>query len=538
MNRNDATISRPIAVASLALLSLALFLPSLRGAFVWDDHALIAAAGDDSRTGLLSGLIAPYWTPASHPQDVATYVRPVTTLSFRIQEALFGPSPAWFHLFNVLCHVLNVWMVFAITDRMTRHRRASVMAAAFFALYPLQVEPVAWISGRTDLLACLFGLAALLTHRRARGLDRWSAGAGLLLLLSIGSKEVGWAFLPLAVWQARIPQALDDRPVSSPKAGLDGRPREPRTPVAATAMGAAPRRWIPVAAAALLGVTVRLASLKHGAMPPIGGDSPPWTIPLRAATSAGHYLLMLLWPWNPSVLPAGRALAPPSSPLLWAGLFTMLSVPIVAWRLRTRDPVISFGLGWVALALVPVLNIIPLSAPSPVAERFWYVPLAGMAILVARGLDRLLAWAARSNGKMERGIRGAILSGMSAAILACCLVSAWRIPEWRTDLTLWEAELSRHGLQHPLCARNLGQARLQAGDRQGAEEVWSAALAQGLGGGTIHYYDIGVEYARLLLDEGRIDQAHTLSGRLLELSPPEPARDDLLDIFSKTTTPR
>ena len=96
----------------------------------------------------------------------ATYWHPLTWLSHMVDCQLFGLKPAGHHLMSLLLHTLNTLLLFAVLRRMTGRRGASAMVAALFALHPLQVDSVAWISERKNLLSTCFGLLCLWAYVR------------------------------------------------------------------------------------------------------------------------------------------------------------------------------------------------------------------------------------------------------------------------------------------------------------------------------------------------------------------------------------
>ncbi|HOY31754.1 MAG TPA: tetratricopeptide repeat protein [Bacteroidales bacterium] len=94
------------------------------------------------------------------------HYHPLTMLTYFFEYHLFGLKPFPFHLFNVLLHLANVWLVYRLTQKLSGKRFTSVFVAAMFALHPMHVESVAWISERKDVLYTLFYLAALLVYLR------------------------------------------------------------------------------------------------------------------------------------------------------------------------------------------------------------------------------------------------------------------------------------------------------------------------------------------------------------------------------------
>jgi hypothetical protein len=101
---------------------------------------------------------------------------PLTWLSFMLDCRLFGANPGWMHLINLLLHILNTLLLFAVLKKMTDSLWPSAFVAAAFALHPMHVESVAWITERKDVLSTLFlllTLAAYVSYVRRRSLVRY-----------------------------------------------------------------------------------------------------------------------------------------------------------------------------------------------------------------------------------------------------------------------------------------------------------------------------------------------------------------------------
>lgn len=84
--------------------------------------------------------------------------------SFMADNALFGKKVSWYHIHNVFLHLINVLLVFLLTLRLTKKETIALFTAALFALHPVFVEPVAWVTGRKDLLFVLYSLLAVLAY--------------------------------------------------------------------------------------------------------------------------------------------------------------------------------------------------------------------------------------------------------------------------------------------------------------------------------------------------------------------------------------
>lgn len=172
-----------------ALLALLLYLPVFRYGFVRDDRELFADNPFVRAHGYLWMLLSSdFWS--SSGADSGLW-RPLVTLSYWVDGRLGGWLPAWFHTVNLLSHVavtaLVAWVVVAFGAPVA----AAWVAGLLFAVMPAHVEPVAWISGRTDVWCALFGLLAIALHLRSNGRRgvMWRTAAALAFLLALFSKE-------------------------------------------------------------------------------------------------------------------------------------------------------------------------------------------------------------------------------------------------------------------------------------------------------------------------------------------------------------
>lgn len=534
-----------LGLGSVLLLTTLLYLPALQGELVWDDHFLLTR--DPRVTGPvdLMGLLSPYWQNATgQALEGIAYSRPLVTLSFALQHAVTGLAPLPLHLFNLLLHLLNITLLALWIRRDITLEHGSdtapvlpmLVGVALFALHPTAVEPVAWIAGRTDLLAMGFGLMALLVVPRS--ISR-ALLLTLLLLASLLSKEVGAVFGVVVLVRAVLTYA--GSPASTTQ-------RDALLPL------------VPPLLAFFLALTLRAIALGGGEnAEAVIPAAPLWVLPLRMATSMGYYLEMFFWPWNPSALAATRALPPPTSPLLWGGFLGLWALGWgVARALRQAlaqarnaraqgpdapqtsafaSPALAWL--WVAVGLLPVLNLFPLSAPSPVAERFWYVPLGGVAWGLAQlgiyAQRRLKALPPRPELTHSLGLLG-LMGGLLFAGMS--LTTALRVPDWHSDHTLWEAEYERHGLRHVLTARNLGAVRQLSGDTAGALQIWQKALETGLGTGTPHGYEIALNVCATLLQKPETRASgESLFRQIVASHPPDAYRERIQELANLLANP-
>jgi len=179
------------AAAALVLLTLAAYVPAMQGGFVWDDDAYVTA----NRTlRSADGLRRIWLEPGAVPQYY-----PLSFTSLWLEYRLWGPEPTGYHVTNVVLHALAAILVWRVLARLAAP--GAWFAAALFALHPVEVESVAWITERKNVLSAVFYLGALLVYLRfALGSRdaRAYAAAAALFLAALLSKTVT-ASLPVAI---------------------------------------------------------------------------------------------------------------------------------------------------------------------------------------------------------------------------------------------------------------------------------------------------------------------------------------------------
>jgi len=165
-----------LAVALVAL-TLAAFLPVVRCGFVnFDDNRYVSENAMVQRGLTLDGVRWAFTTG-----ELANY-HPLTWVSLMLDRTLWGDGALGFHLTNVALHAANAVLLYLVLRRMTGATWRSLLVAAVFAIHPLRVESVAWVSGRKDCLSALFGLLAIAAYVRYVSLPtaaRYAAVAGL-----------------------------------------------------------------------------------------------------------------------------------------------------------------------------------------------------------------------------------------------------------------------------------------------------------------------------------------------------------------------
>lgn len=429
-----------VAVAVVALLAYA---NSLGNGFVWDDVNIIVnnPALRDSAGALFRGI------DTARDLELTPYYRPLTLLSFLIEQRLHGLTPFLMHLVNVLLHAANALLVHRVARSATGSEWAALLAGLLFAVHPIGSEGVDFLSGgRNTLLAALFVLITYLLHSKSATGDRLAlASAGAVSLLAgLLAKETALGVLPFLL-------AMESASLRSPVPNVRLR---------------AAGRLAPYAAGIIIYIALRSMALSEAGvrveiLPGLASRMMDnvYIIP--------RYLLSVLWPPALSMryfIPDDLHLLALPLFLAWIGIAGTLG-----WLLsQGRSAATLFGLSWFVVFWLPVSGIIPFPS-APLADRYLYVPAIGLWIIAADQFVRFLPHTAAAR-KWGAVVVTAILLGFASQTVARNMV-------WKSDISLF----TRYVEQYPEVAggyHNLGCAYLDiAGDLDAADREFQKAVA-------------------------------------------------------------
>src|SRR5213594_790782 len=416
---------RWLAPLLVALFTLAAFLPTLQNQFVaWDDDKNFL---DNPRYRGLGWAHLRWMFTAFH---LGHYI-PLTWVTFGMDHLLWGMKPVGYHLTNLLLHAANAVLFFSLVRRILTRALPSAaerdhalavsagFAALVFAIHPLRVESVAWVTERRDVLSGLFYLSAILMYLRAcergaRGRGWYWAAVGLFAgaLLS-KSMVVNLPFVLLI---------LDVYPLRR-LGGFVGWWSEPARRIYI--------EKIPfvLLAAAASAIAVMAQSSVHAA-----ASLAQLSLPGRLVVSAyglGFYLWKMVVPVNLSPLyELPRTMDPVAPPFI---LSYALVLAITAIVLALRRPVPGLPAAWVAyvVVLLPVLGILQ-SGPQIAADRYTYLAGLGWASLAGAGL--LSTW---------RRWPPFVLTGLAVVLLSGLGTLSWnQVEVWHDSEKLWTHALA------------------------------------------------------------------------------------------------
>lgn len=500
-----------LAALAVFTLGLLLYAGTLGHPPVWDDHYYVASQPFLQDCGNLRLALNPRYLLWVLP--VENSARPAWLASVLWDSCLYGGAWAGLRLSNLLWHGLGAVLLMALAWELSRDRLCALLAGLLFAAHPLHTEPVNIIAFRADLMALAFMVLALCLYLHGRARSGWEARlslAGALACFAAAalSKEMAVTLPGLLLLADALHPRLPDEP--APRArrrprwafyglfflvlGLFAVFRSPRSGYRLepqNASSSAPS-WLDAPRAPEWDFAAPVPAPAPDFMPWAAVYDDPGARLRTMARVAGAYLLQLLWPaalqgdYAPPV-PAswldGKTLA---SVLAWLGLLAL------AWALRRRQPLVSFGLLWVPVTLLPVSGLIPLLNLR--ADRYLYVPSAGWCLALAAGLCA----AARSRGRAARA--GAWVLG-PALLIFFCARTALRNRDYRDELA-FQQSTARSDPGVPRNQVNLALAFQSAGQAGRAEEHLRRALDLWPG-----YTQARLLLARHYLGDGRADEA-------------------------------
>jgi tetratricopeptide (TPR) repeat protein len=463
-----------LAAAVLAAAVALLYTPALGFEFLSYDDPVYVTRNPQVTGGLTAASVRWAFTNAH-----AGNWHPLTWLSHMLDVEWLGLEPRGHHATNVLLHALNAVLLFLVLEALTGRRGRSFAVAALFALHPIQLESVAWVAERKNLLSTGFGLLAIGAHAswaRRGGALRYAAVAALVAA-SLMAK-------PMLVTLPFVLLLLDVWPL--------GR-----------AAGTGSARRIVVEKLPLLALSAGVSVLVYATQARAGAMEPASGVPLLvrlayAPVACVGYLEHVAWPEGLAVLYPHPLLAPHASlgaaaVLLAAALLAVISTLAVAAARRGR-PAALIGWLWFLGTLVPVIGVVQVGWQG-LADRYAYVPLIGLLVAIV--------WSAADG--LERALRGWTRSAVAAGSLAtaCALLalaSSAQLPHWRGSRALFERALAVTG-PNPVMHNELGVLLAGAGDYAQALPHFEQAAAQAPGWSAAHQ-NLGALLARL----GRPDQ--------------------------------
>ena len=358
----------------------------------------------------------------------STYWHPLTWLSFMLSYELYGPNPGMHHSISLIIHIINSLLLFIVLRRMTGALWKSAFVAALFALHPLNVESVAWVTQRPNILSTLFWMLTLLVYSYYT--DRPGIFRYLLMVIVF---VLGLMAKPMLITLPYVLFLLDYWPL-----------KRLRFPLSQKALRLLILEKIPLIAIAMGSIFITIKS--------IGAVVSTATVPVKlriANTLVSYvgYIWKMIWPHNlsvyypyPSDIPAWK--------FVGAGfLLVCLSVFIIL--ILRKQPYLTVGWLWFLGTLVPVIGLVQTGLQPALADRYAYVSFIGLFIMVAWGIPELLhKWRYKKIG----------LAVFVVLLIPIIMMTSWiQLKYWKNSIKLFKHTLKVNS-NNAIAHNNLGTA--------------------------------------------------------------------------------
>ena len=411
---------------------------------------------------------------------------PLTTLSHMLDCELFGVRAAPMHWENVAWHILNSLLVFLVWRSLTGATWRPAIVGALFALHPLHVESVAWISERKDVLSAFFwllGIGFYAAYARQPSLRRYLLVAGAMVLALLSK--------PMAVTFPCTLLLLDFWP-------LRRWPTRPWRPLVV--------EKLPLFALVFIhSVLTYVVQSSSGA----ANYGERFSLGLRIANAFVAYVRYLgktFWPESLAPMYFHPGAWP--TPAVLGAVAVLVIVTTVFWWVRRTRPWLLFGWFWFLGTLVPVIGLIQVGSQS-MADRYMYVPILGLFTLVVWQSARLAIQWPRARF---------LLSAATAVIVAAFGVfTARQVPAWKNSVALYTHSI-RVG-EDNAAVRYLLAVALQAAGRPPAEILTQFQRALAI---QPDYVNALTQLAIAALSQQNVDEARRLIERTIQLEPKNP----------------
>jgi len=505
----------------VAILTFVAFLPALRAEFVSFDDVANFVANPGFR-----GLDWPHlqwmWTTTL----LGHYV-PFSWMTLGLDYLLWGMNPAGYHLVNLLLHSANAVLVYLIARRVFAAAGIgtdgtddgailpSALAALVFAVHPLRVESVAWITERRDVLSLLFALASTLSFLRAVAepvrFNRWY-GLSLAAFAAALLSKATTVTLPAVLL---ILNTYPLRRIGGHSGWWSGSARRVYVEVAPYAVLAA--------AASVLSVVV----LHPGAQLPVGAKL------AVSAYSLAFYLAKTIAPFHLAPLYQMSRPVDPFAPSFLASYAIVAMLAVAVWTVRRKYPGVVAGALAFTVVVFPLLGVVQ-NGPQIAADRYTYHAAPALAMLIAGGASVL--WTSTT------------LASIGAVVVFALGLGVWRqCGVWQNSEQLWSRVLEVDG-KAAIAHNNLGVLLAERGQTTAAIVQYTQAIqndssyadphnnlgyelaAQGRADAAIEQYkaakmikpsyaEAEINWGNALSSEKRFEEATTHYARALELLP-------------------
>ena len=440
--RSSPQTQRLILSLLLILATVALYNSLSRAPFLNLDDDLYVTDNPNVRAGLTWHSVA--W---AFETTANTNWHPVTWLSHELDCQLFGLNPSGPHMINVLLHAANAALIFLMLASVTAMTWRSLMVAILFALHPLNVESVAWIAERKNVLSMFFFLLALAAYgwyARTPSLRRYLTVSVLYALALMAKPQVitfPFVLLLLDYWPLRRMSESGEAAATELAQGELARGERVGPELRGTLFGHRSFLrlvwekipWFALSAASAVITMKAQSGARHG-------ELPLWERLTNASLAYVTYIGKTFWPANlaPLYPHPGRSISIFAAAISALGIVTV-TVLVVIFRQRRY---LFVGWFWFLGTLVPMIGLVQVGVQS-MADRYAYIPLLGIFVIVCWGVPDLLRLFTRPRHGTESRLTDmpVIVGTFAIVLLALGFALHRQLAFWGDNFTLWRHTL-------------------------------------------------------------------------------------------------
>ncbi len=415
----------------LAAVTIALYSPVFGYSFVVLDDSDYVTANSHIHGGLRWSTVK--WAFTS---TAAANWHPLTWLSHALDYQLFALNPAGHHVDSVLIHAVNAVLLFLLLWWITRRRGPSLLVAALFALHPINVESVAWVAERKNVLSTLFFFSAIAAYVGYVKKPDWRRYLLVVVLFAAGLMAK-----PMVITLPFVLLLLDYWPLGRTVGSPPSVVQASQSTISRLLLEKIPLLLLSAASA---WVTLKV---QHAGFAVRTLNQFPLAIRIENAIVAyGLYLWKAVWPAQLALYPHPAMALPAWQWILSALLLITITALVVIFRSKRYLPV---GWSWFLGTLVPVIGLVQVGQGA-MADRYAYLPLIGIFVMLAFGLADLLD---------VRDVRLAWrLVPAFCVVVALGCVAHRQMSYWDSDYDLWSHTLAV--AENPFAHDAMGSALL------------------------------------------------------------------------------
>lgn len=437
----------------LLAVTFAVYYNSINNGFVGDDISFVQ---DNPSIRSLANIPSFFFKSrmlAAYDPDWGTYIfRPLRTISYAFDYAVYGLRPWGFHITNLVLHMAASVTVYFVAFGLFEVPAVALLSAVAFSIHPVHVEAVSWISSRADLIGIIFLNLSLFSYFRygRTGAPAYLAISVALSFLSYLGKET---MIPLPGFIILYDYATRNR-----------------RPVKDLVMSKLPA-WVLFSAVCFGYLVLRFyATGKMSSVQGWWGGS-AYSNFLMMAKATATYLWLMVFPFKLTLHYLIRPVHTVFDPWVIVSLLAIVSSLVLIIWTYTVNRLVFFCLAWFYLALVPIANIVPISF-AMMAERYIYMPSMGPIMALSYGVYALYR-KAESRGVLETR---AVIVGVAAMALAYSVVSVERNRVYKDNFAFY-AEAIRSAPNSAPSYNGLGDEYFKKRDYKNALVNYEKALA-------------------------------------------------------------